>query len=218
MNIIRIDSLLNKYFDGNTTIEEEEELRFLLLKPDLPLQYMADRELFLSFEAQKEIRLNDDFDNALLEKIENSRDHRISFIHRINWYVVSAAAAVILLMLVLFIPMNKLPFVGDFSNKIEDTFDDPKLAYATTMKALLAVSDKFNNGTGQMSQMVKLNKGIANASGFSKLSAGIDDVAQISKFDDGMNDLNIIDKISSALLNAGKLSKIDENKSNINNL
>lgn len=211
MNILQIDRLLNKYFDGETSIREEEELRLLLKRPDLPKQYIRYREMFDSLQQQKEIGLDGDFDEKFLNHIASDPGAGIRFLRKINWYIVSAAAAVVLLMVILFVPVGKLPFLNQFSSAIEDTFDDPEKAYAVTVKTLFMVSERFNKGSGQMAQMSKFNNGLADASPMTKLSEGLNTASPISKFDDSMNELSFFEKISSALTEAGKLSLIDKN-------
>lgn len=48
-----IDRLLDRYYDGLTTVEEENLLRSYLQRPGLPEQYHAEQAIFGYFGAQK---------------------------------------------------------------------------------------------------------------------------------------------------------------------
>ena len=51
--ISQMDELMEKYYDGLTTVEEEQMLHQFLMKRDLPERFRADKEIFGYFDTKK---------------------------------------------------------------------------------------------------------------------------------------------------------------------
>lgn len=64
-----IEQLLERYFQCETTLKEEEILRTFFTQEDVPVWLMKYQTLF-SYEAQEEQPLGDDFDERILTMIE----------------------------------------------------------------------------------------------------------------------------------------------------
>lgn len=64
-----IEQLLERYFQCETTLKEEEILRTFFSQEDVPVWLMKYQTLF-SYEAQREEPLGDDFDKRMLTIIE----------------------------------------------------------------------------------------------------------------------------------------------------
>lgn len=47
------DKLLEKYYEGKTSVKEENQLRTFLTQPDIPERFDADRDIFGYFERKK---------------------------------------------------------------------------------------------------------------------------------------------------------------------
>jgi hypothetical protein len=52
------DKLIEKYYDGLTTVAEEKELRSFLSQPNLPEQYKVERDILGFFEEKKKKRIS----------------------------------------------------------------------------------------------------------------------------------------------------------------
>jgi hypothetical protein len=52
----KADKLIEKYYDGLTTVAEEKELRNFLSQPNLPEQYKVERDILGFFEEKKKKR------------------------------------------------------------------------------------------------------------------------------------------------------------------
>lgn len=65
-----IDQLLERYWNCETTTEEEEILRAFFRQKEIPMHLLRYRSLFVYEERQKEVRLGDDFDRRILAEIE----------------------------------------------------------------------------------------------------------------------------------------------------
>ena len=64
-----IEQLLERYFQCETTLKEEEILRAFFAQEDIPVWLTKYKTLF-DYEAKKEEPLGDDFDERILEMIE----------------------------------------------------------------------------------------------------------------------------------------------------
>jgi hypothetical protein len=193
MTYSEIDQLLKNYLEGETSLEEEKILRDFFSRGDLPARYQPYAEMFRGFGAMAAVQLNDRrFDKEWSRKSKQKTDHSKSWSFFTHWYAVTGIAATLLLAVLLFVPVKKLPVISLFSHKIEDTFDDPRQAYAETVKALLMVSEKINTGTNQMKDLNKLDKGLKKADKMLTFNKGLQDANKLSKFnEDQMNNNNL---------------------------
>jgi hypothetical protein len=179
----KIRSLLAKYYKGETTLDEEQDLRkYFLDNPDVPEEFIVEKEQFIMYDkaAKKEVPF-DDFEEKLEKLIDDQKVIRPDFTSRKLWIRVAGVAASILLV---FSVYNSFKY---FISKPDDTgtFDDPVIAYEETKKALYFVSSKFNEGT----------KNLAN---ISKLEEGQKMLRPVSKLDQGLNKLQLLSKIKAS--------------------
>ena len=193
MTYNEIDQLLKNYLEGETSLEEEKILRDFFSRGDLPARYKSYAEMFEGFGELAAADLNDrHFEKKWSRKIKQQSGYLKPLSFFTNWYTVAGIAATVLLAVVLFVPVKKLPVINQFSHRIEDTFDDPRQAYAETVKALLMVSDRFNAGTNQMKDFTKLDKGLKEAGKMMTFNKGLEDVDKLSKFNqDQLNNNNL---------------------------
>ena len=140
MNIPQIKTddmkqLLNKYYEGLTTEQEEQTLKDWLLSEDVPEEFAADRELFLQLQsaATNEPELPEGFSERL-EALQSAI--RKMFI---------AAGSVAAACLVFFIAFNHVSEKSQAANYIVEV-KDPVLAREYTVMALNKFSDAFNKG------------------------------------------------------------------------
>src|SRR5258708_5486086 len=69
MEQVRVAELLEKYWQAETTVEEERQLAEYFRQPDIPAQWEPWRNIFAWFEAEAQITPRKDFENRLLERI-----------------------------------------------------------------------------------------------------------------------------------------------------
>lgn len=146
-----IHKIIERYFDGATTIDEERELQQYLLTHDVPADLQRDKELMLSLMCKPcdavpspsfEGRLEAMIDNLATESIADTVEHetvacpkrRLYATPRLLWW--TSAAAVILLV-VLLAPQRPRP---------KDTFSSPEEAAPYVMDAFFHVSSMIESG------------------------------------------------------------------------
>lgn len=141
-----IEILLNRYYEGTSTPEEEAVLKTYFTSPDVPEGYEAEKAIFNYFNTDVP-EPSADFAQHISKGIDDVSKRRVRKII----YSVSAAAAMIILLISLVFVINSL-------NKTKDTFDDPQIAYAETMKILYSISAQLNKGREALEPVSKMSE------------------------------------------------------------
>lgn len=142
---MNIEELLEKYFEGETTCAEEQELRHFFSTENVPEHLNCYRPLFLCLETecrkQKEIRSekNAPKQNQQVQTRPDSNRRN----HRRQLYLWGAGIAASLLLFVLFHPEDRKT---SHDNQQENyvlidgkRYDDPKLVRDKALEALMLV-------------------------------------------------------------------------------
>lgn len=155
MNLQEIEKLLDKYFEGETSLSEEEQLREFFTSGKVPGQWMKFEAYFKYLEEEKELAINDPaFDDKVMARVKESRLAVITDFRRPWIYWISGVAASVMILVAIFVKFDP------FSNRIEDTYKDPQVAYMEARKILLFVSNKFNQGTRNLEPVSALETGL----------------------------------------------------------
>lgn len=146
MKTEELNSLLKKYYDGDSTEEDEKLLRAFFSSDDVPEGYEPERAMFGYFMESSELP---EPSASFLENImKNSHDGSRFSSGKFLVTLTGIAAAILIII-------GSLFFFR--SNEMQDTFTDPNLAYAETMKILVGVSSKLNEGTRALEPVSKMN-------------------------------------------------------------
>jgi hypothetical protein len=155
MNLQEIKKLLEKFYEGETTLAEEQQLQEFFARDDIPAGMKVFRDQFRYFSAQKEVSLTDrEFDRRVMEDIMPQKPASLMADRRFRIRVVIGIAAVILLLVGIFTVFDR------YSRKIEDSYKDPKVAYIEARKIMLFVSNRLNKGTEQLDKVAKFQTGM----------------------------------------------------------
>jgi hypothetical protein len=155
MNLQEIEKLLEKYFEGESSLSEEKQLRDFFTSGEVPGRW-KDLEKYFSFiHNEMSQRLsNPAFDERIMAGIKEDKHSPLLDIHRPWIYWIAGVAASILILVAVFVKFDP------FSKRIGDTYDDPQLAYAEAKKILLYVSAQFNKGTKNLEPVTALESGL----------------------------------------------------------
>lgn len=144
--------LIEKYYDGKSTVGEENELRAYFSSNNVPQGYEAEKEIFSFFMNSGDIpEPTADFEARIIRAIDASEEPVLpDNLRRLLVPLLSAAAGLLILAGSYFF----------FVHRIEpaDTYKDPKIAYAETMKILMDVSAQINHGTRSLKPVGKINE------------------------------------------------------------
>ncbi len=162
MEQAEIKGLLEKYWQAETTLEEERLLADYFRQPGIAADLEPMRELFVWREEEAGLRPGADFDSRMLRRItemerEGGRGEvevRGRVVGRLSVRFAAAAAIILCLGIGLLIPMiSPGPGAGVSRAAVEkiriiekDTYTDPNEALAVVRRALLVASVRINEG------------------------------------------------------------------------
>jgi len=133
MELNKIENLLEKYFQGETTIAEEKELREYFSSPNVAQHLEQYKSMFGYFSLAKEQKST--YEIPLQTKKRN-----------VAWLSI-AASAVILLGIGTYYFAREQSTTTAIASKTElGTYDDPEEALKATQKALALLSNNVNVG------------------------------------------------------------------------
>lgn len=152
MNTEELNSLLEKYYKGESTEEEEMHLREYFLENNIPGGFDAEREIFRYYNLSIDIpEPTDGFEDRIIAAIDDiEAEIQPSRFRRIIRPVISVAAGLLILTASYFFIIHRSTPV--------DTYTDPEIAYAETMKILMEVSSKLNHGVQTLEPIEKINE------------------------------------------------------------
>ena len=131
MELRRIEILLEKYFEGNTNITEEKELKAYFSSDLVAPELEHLKPMFVNFQNQKEIQFT-----KSLPLQPRKRNY-------VKWIGVAASLVALFGTLLYFnYNQNSDPALG--------TFSSPEEALVETQKALEMVSSEMNKGVESM--------------------------------------------------------------------
>ena len=144
--------LIAKYYNGESTEKEESSLRNYFRTNNVLPGYEAEKDIFGYFDDSAEIpEPSIGFEALILAGIDASERKRGS--QKIKKYLLpmlSAAAGFLILIGSYFVFIHKTEF--------QDTYKDPKIAYAETMKILMDVSSQLNRGVKSLEPVSKIGE------------------------------------------------------------
>lgn len=147
-----IEQLLERYWNCETTLEEEEILRNFFAQKDVPAHLLRYQALFSYEQTIKKARLSEDFDSRIIRMIQNEEQpvkaKTIRFSQRLQ--PLFKAAAVIAIVLTLGNAAQS-SFTSRSAQQeynyehYQDTYNDPEIAYDQVSYALKMVARGLND-------------------------------------------------------------------------
>ena len=152
MDSKRIEELLNKYWNCETSLEEEQQLREYFRGQKIPEQWKETASLFRYFDLNKKKTITDvSFDKEVLAKVRPAG--RMS---SLVFNAMRIAAGVAVLMVAFWFVKTEVR--ESTPQEVVDTYDDPKLAFEETKKALMMISKSFGTAEEQAKKLNMFNE------------------------------------------------------------
>ena len=176
MNIEAIKILVDKYFEGETSLQEEGQLAEYFNGDDVSADLKQYQPLFQFFKAERSILLNV---NATEKVLAIEKPVKTLQILRGSGMFWRAAAAVFILgissyfITKQFENPNKKCVADNCRVKVYDETDDPEKAFEEVQAALKLVSKKMKKGTDETTEGMKKVK---------QATDDMDKVIHLSKF------------------------------------
>jgi hypothetical protein len=152
MNEEELNRLLGKYYSGDSTEEEEKTLRAYFSADTVPEGYETEKEIFCYYMASGNIpEPSPDLRDRILAGIDASNEKRgLKKVSRFLVPLLGTAAGILLLAGSYFFFVKR--------DEHLDSFKDPEIAYAETMKILFDVSSQLNRGAQSLQPVSKINE------------------------------------------------------------
>ena len=149
-DVQHIKHLLQRFYDGTSTVEEEQRLCDYFCNADnVPEELKTDQKMFRHLsECNAKVMPSEDFKQRLLSALDTHTKRS-----KIRWKRFTAVAASVAILVGIGITF----YIKSNRNPYEVT--DPQLAYAITQEALLNASEKLNKVDRQLEKVsLILNK------------------------------------------------------------
>ncbi|MCE2616893.1 hypothetical protein [Phocaeicola oris] len=146
-----IEQLVERYWNGETSLEEEQILRAFFRQKEIPTSLLCYKVIFAYEDREKQKGLGDDFDAKILEKIEipTIKAKRLTLRSRLM-PLMKAAAMVAVVMLIGMIAEHSMDKQGESMIYVHDeyseTSSEPEVAVQQTAPEdsvkIMAVEDE----------------------------------------------------------------------------
>jgi hypothetical protein len=154
MDSKQLEQLLEKYWNCETSLEEEKQLRDYF-QGEVPENLRETAGLFRYFEEQQLKSVGgSDFDETVIKKIKQHKPEGRS-VKMIFNYARIAAGLIVVVTATYFV---RLEVRKAYPPEIVDTYSDPKLALEETKKALMMISKGFNKAQKEAGKIKVFNE------------------------------------------------------------
>ncbi len=183
-SITEIRKLLDRFYTGETTLEEEQILQDYFSSTSIPEELMPDRDLFRSLgEAGDSVTVPEGLNQKVLDVIDQ-QEKKIVRTRRISVFSLSGLAAGLLVVIALYVGYFRDDAPGMLAgNQMTDTYEDPQDAYEEARRTLAYVSAKLNTGTSELEHVKKASK------------AASDPLKSLSKINKGSKELSLLGQL-----------------------
>jgi hypothetical protein len=157
----QIKELLEKYYNGESSVSEEQLLKYYFNSGNIPDEFKAEQEIFRTFHEEKSslpsgISFERLIDQAVSRDTESRHLNRQAF-HIKRWQLVAAGFALLVALGTAYYFISRPSNNHLFS---QDTYSDPVIAYTEAKKALIKISDNLNKGTERLQKLESFNYGM----------------------------------------------------------
>lgn len=155
MDSKKIEELLQKYWDCETSLEEEQQLREYFRSEQVPEQLKETAVLFHYFETQRNKTVDEHFGKTVVTQLKEQPAKKGKMVSLLHNSMRIAAGVAVLVAAVFFVrqEIRKNDTVA-----MEDTYDDPQKALEETKKALMMISKGFGRAEQQARKINMINE------------------------------------------------------------
>lgn len=147
METQRIKELLDKYWAGESSLEEENQIGAYFQRLDIDDELVQYKPLFNYYIEEKDIKLE-----RSIESMLPKQEAKIFTINRVR--AIAASLAIVAASVFGFNYLNTNSILGK-ENKMTAEVQDPEEAYALTMEALAYLSSNYEKGSTKLRKLPK---------------------------------------------------------------
>lgn len=181
-SIAEIRKLLDRFYTGETTLEEEQILQDYFSSTSIPEELMPDRDLFRSLGTSDSVAVPEDLNQKILDVIDQ-QEKKVVRTRRISVFSLSGLAAGLLVVIALYMGYFRADRPGMLAHQMSDTYENPQDAYEEARKTLAYVSAKLNTGTSGLEHVKQVSKTTS------------DPLKSLSKINKGTKELSLLGQL-----------------------
>lgn len=140
-----IRHLLDKYWNSESSLEEEQTLTAYFSQPSVDKEFEAFKPLFNYFDEQRQLSV--DLEDQVMARISSSKQK--GKVIQMPWRRVISIAASLLLLVSMGIAVFQYRQNQNSRQAFADTFQTPEEALEQTKAALLYLSNRMNRASDQ---------------------------------------------------------------------
>lgn len=145
----RIKTLIQKYWDAETSLEEEAELRRYFSGEQVGAEWKDTASLFRYYDLKKQEAVADpDFDQHVMKKI---RKKPAGNMRSMVFNMGRIAAGLLVVVAITYFVREEAR--KSYPSEVVDTYSDPQLAFEETKKALMILSKGFEKAQHEAGKM-----------------------------------------------------------------
>lgn len=182
-SIEEIRKLLDRFYMGETTLEEEKILQDYFSSVSIPEELLPDRDLFLSLESTDNVIAVPENLNKKILNVIDQQEKKVVRTRRISVFSLSGLAAGLLVVIALYVGYFNADTHPRFAQQMTDTYEDPQDAYEEARRTLAYVSAKLNTGTNELEHVVHVSK------------TASDPLKSLSKINKGSKELSLLGQL-----------------------
>lgn len=157
MDSRQIEELLQKYWDCETTLEEENALRNFFNSGSVPENLKEAATLFQYFEMQKSKEVIDPkFESTVVDQLKKNKAADGGKLRRMVFASMRIAAGVAVLLAAIYVVRLEVNKADPMA--MEDTYETPEQAFEETKKALMMISKGFGRAEQQAKKINLFNE------------------------------------------------------------
>jgi hypothetical protein len=157
MDSRQVEELLRKYWDCETTLEEEQQLRTYFNGNQIPESLKDAASLFQYFENQKLKKVSGlGFEDQVVSQLKRTALHDGGKIRRMVYATMRIAAGVAVLLAAIYVV--RLEIRKEDPVAMDDTYETPEQAFEETKKALMMISRGFGRAEQQVKKINVFNE------------------------------------------------------------
>ncbi len=155
-----IKQLLDRYFEGNSSLKEEQQLRRYFTEGPVAPELIAYQAIFQVLQAEQEIKLPSDFESNFMKLIETpeseTKIRSIALRRPIRLWISRAAAIIILVLGLAWVlqPLNEPTETASIDWSQYEP-EDPEEAIEYYKQAMLKLGAALNNGASTAGTNIK---------------------------------------------------------------
>ncbi|HER09290.1 MAG TPA: hypothetical protein ENO20_10320 [Bacteroides sp.] len=182
-SIAQLRKMLERFYRGETTLEEEKQLHEYFASTKVPEEFIPDKELFRTFQSGDDaVSVPGDLDQKIIASIDQA-ERRAVRTRRISVFSLSGLAAGLLILIAVYLFFIRQDDSHSFlaANEWSDTYEDPVEAYEEARNAMMYVSEKLNDGTEELRHIRQVQKSAEPLQQLSKINKGTKELSLLGQ-------------------------------------